>query len=262
MNESKIELTKRLQREGRWDEASSFKDESIRKFRNKGMTKAEAGEEAWEAMATRYPPLPPAEHPPESAAKAPEAKPSEIPVAPASGRGENGHGTPVAPDDDFDVDALLERTGDQQPDLVRDVLWAYQHLENRKAKPDDAPSPGAWSMLKWGRQYRNRFFEQVLPKAMSNKLPEDEANERGERLAIAEIEKMLAGVRGNAEERLRKDLLADVPATVKAGVRSRLDDWTGRFELSLGDDARAGLEAHIAGFVHDCVKLHPVSRTG
>ena len=31
MNESKIELTERLRREGRWPEASKFKDEALRK---------------------------------------------------------------------------------------------------------------------------------------------------------------------------------------------------------------------------------------
>ena len=47
MNESKIELTERLRREGRWPEASKFKDEALRKLRGDGMTKAEAGQAAW-----------------------------------------------------------------------------------------------------------------------------------------------------------------------------------------------------------------------
>ena len=33
MNESKIELTERLRREGRWAEASKFKDEALADFR-------------------------------------------------------------------------------------------------------------------------------------------------------------------------------------------------------------------------------------
>lgn len=67
MTESKIELTERLRREGRWGEASRFKDTTVKEFR-KGMTRADATEAAWEAMAKAFPPLPPAERSPESSA--------------------------------------------------------------------------------------------------------------------------------------------------------------------------------------------------
>jgi hypothetical protein len=57
MNESKIELTERLRREGRWAEASKFKDTALADFRAKGMKREEAAEAAWAAMAEAYPPL-------------------------------------------------------------------------------------------------------------------------------------------------------------------------------------------------------------
>ena len=56
MNESKIGLTERLRAEGRWGEASRFKDETLRTLRSQGMTKAEAGDNAWQQMAEKYPP--------------------------------------------------------------------------------------------------------------------------------------------------------------------------------------------------------------
>lgn len=68
MTESKIHLTERLRCEGRWAEASKFKDETIRRLRQGGMKRAEAGEQAWREMATAYPPLPPAEPAPDPAA--------------------------------------------------------------------------------------------------------------------------------------------------------------------------------------------------
>ena len=43
MNESKIALTDRLRREGRWAEASKFKDAALADFRAKGMKRDEAG---------------------------------------------------------------------------------------------------------------------------------------------------------------------------------------------------------------------------
>lgn len=61
MNESKIALTERLRREGRWAEASKFKDTALADFRAKGMNRVEAGAAAWAAMAEAYPPLPEAE---------------------------------------------------------------------------------------------------------------------------------------------------------------------------------------------------------
>lgn len=61
MNESKIELTERLRAEGRWAEASKFKDTALADFRAKGMKRDDAGAAAWEAMAEAYPPLPEAD---------------------------------------------------------------------------------------------------------------------------------------------------------------------------------------------------------
>ena len=56
--ESKIELTERLRREGRWEEASKRKDEMVKLLRAEGMKRTEAVEEAWRRLAVEYPPLP------------------------------------------------------------------------------------------------------------------------------------------------------------------------------------------------------------
>jgi hypothetical protein len=57
MNTSKIELTERLRREGRWGEASKFKDEALSQYRAKGAKRGDASEAAWEAMEQAYPPI-------------------------------------------------------------------------------------------------------------------------------------------------------------------------------------------------------------
>ncbi len=163
MDESKIEMTERLRAEGRWGEASRYKDETLRRLRAEGMKKAEAAELAWQRMAEKYPP-----HSPPAAWEE---------VVPA----------------DEDIDDLVERIGDQRPDLVRDTLWAYEHLADRRAMPNDAPSAGAWALLAWARQYRNRFFEMVLPKAMNARSQDDEdaENIRRERMQLDEIRALL-----------------------------------------------------------------------
>lgn len=57
LQESKIEATKRLQREGRWEEASAYRCEVRKQQRAQGKTKAEAGEIAWRMTIEKYPPL-------------------------------------------------------------------------------------------------------------------------------------------------------------------------------------------------------------
>ncbi len=117
MNESKIELTERLRREGRWGEASRFKDAAVKDFHGKGMPRSEAGEAAWEAMAEAYPPL----EPPEALSDAPGDC--------------EGHDEPD--DELIDVDALVAK---QPHDFNRDVQWVYTHLADRNVKPEDAPT--------------------------------------------------------------------------------------------------------------------------
>jgi hypothetical protein len=58
MKESKIELTSRLREEGRWAEASKFKDAVIQRLRSEGVKRQEAGRRGWEEMAAAFPPLP------------------------------------------------------------------------------------------------------------------------------------------------------------------------------------------------------------
>ncbi len=229
MTESKIGLTERLRREGRWSEATRFKDETIAQLRSEGMKRIDAATEAWKRTAEKYPPL---------------AETDSVETTAAVQQ-------PEEAGDDVDVDALLDRVGDRQPpDLVRDTLWVYQNIENRGVKPENAPSLGAWSLLKWARDYRNRFFEQILPKALVNKPANETEGTRRERKSIAEVERSFADL----DESWRAELIVNTPATILAGVRSRLTDWAGRFGLVLPNGAQAILEAHLAEFVHDCAK--------
>lgn len=55
LNESKIEMTKRLQREGLWDEATEFRCDERRRLRASGMPRDEANDRAWESMGEKFP---------------------------------------------------------------------------------------------------------------------------------------------------------------------------------------------------------------
>jgi hypothetical protein len=129
--ESKINATDRLRREGRWDEASAFRDAERQRLKGEGLSRQEAAERSWGAMIEKYPPL----RPPE----------------------------PAEPQDTGEFFPI----GDQStPNLGRDILWCYAHMDHRKATPSDAPSAGAWHLLVWARENRSRFFEMLLPKAI------------------------------------------------------------------------------------------------
>jgi hypothetical protein len=163
--ESRIEVTDRLRREGRWGEASVFRDDERRRLRTEGTPKTEAIDAAWQAMIDRFPPIP--------------AEPVQLPLD----------------ETDLSVDyaVLAERLGDSRPDLTRDSLWVYEHLENKQIQVSDAPSLGAWSLLKWARESRNRFFEQLIPKAIAakQKQADDQEFSRKEQVSIEEVEDML-----------------------------------------------------------------------
>jgi len=53
--ETKIDATHRLQKDGRWEEASAYRAEQRQRFRAEGLTKKESNEKAWEAMILKFP---------------------------------------------------------------------------------------------------------------------------------------------------------------------------------------------------------------
>ena len=67
MAESKIELVERWRREGRAEETTHYREEVREQLRAQGKTRREAREGSWEAARAAFPPLPPAENPPEPA---------------------------------------------------------------------------------------------------------------------------------------------------------------------------------------------------
>ncbi len=169
------------------------------------MTKALAGDEAWRLMAAQYPPLAEKSPPLDNSVDI-SSGPFDIDHLDAADGEPSFQHSPRGADTDSDIETLLESVGDRQPpDLVRDVLWSYENLENRRAKPQDAPTLGAWSLLLWARQYRNRFFEMVLPKAMTNRLQEDEVNQREETMAIEDVERVLGELMAAGEAELPAD---------------------------------------------------------
>ena len=228
MKESKINLTHRLRREGRWDEASRFKDDWIAQLRSKGKPRKEAQQAAWEAMERRFPPQETAE----SASTVQEELDTE----------------------------LKELTDLASPSFLADAGWVYQRLSVKGVKPEDAPSPGAWALLQWAKLNQNRFFEHVMPKVVSSKkkMAMEASEELPEELKFdtSEIERMLEDHQLQRE----RQAVENIPRAVQDKVKSRLSDWERRFRLRLTDEARESWllqMTRLAGDVLQAVQKHP-----
>ena len=158
MAESKITATDRLRKEGRWEEASLWRDDKRKQLRAEGHTKAKANEASWQAMTEAFPPL------------------------------------PTTPDEPSDTVELLDLDNyDSQPDMSRDILWVYENLARKGVAAEDAPGLGAWGLLQWARKFSNRFFEQVLPKARAvEKEAEEDINRKEDEEQIDDIHKLIA----------------------------------------------------------------------
>jgi hypothetical protein len=205
----KLELTERLRAEGRWPEAERFKNTTLAHFKARGVR--DAVNAAWEAMAAAFPPLAATEATPTS--NAPEVSAGQ-----------------TAPVDLIDFDGTR-----QSPELPKDIVWVYEHLADKKATPQDAPGAGAWALLCWARTYRNRFFEQILPKALATREGDDvEAKKRRkDKMLVEEVEGMLYGFQESMAEE------------TKAKVRAIVEDWSSQFELTISDEANSDLQSRL-----------------
>ena len=217
MTESKITATDRLRHEGRWEEASLWRDEKRRQLREEGHTKTEANDASWQAMMTEFPPLDPDQG------------------------GSNA---------DVELLEINPDNYDNQPDLVRDTLWAYESLCKKGVGAEDAPSLGSWGLLNWARQNRNRFFEVLLPKAMAAKEKQPDHGESVmEDPGIKDIEKMLADLQLDWE----RDAVAYTDETIKSTVESHMSGWELRFQLDLGAEARESWMLQMVKLVDDMI---------
>jgi len=88
MAESKITITNRLQREGRWALCTLWMDDKRRELRAAGMTRRASNDEVWRLLGIEFPPLPLLD--PIPASIAPNDKPEFCEVA-ASGVASNQH---------------------------------------------------------------------------------------------------------------------------------------------------------------------------
>jgi hypothetical protein len=123
-------------------------------------------------------------------------------------------------------------------------------MVRERVNPEDAPSLGAWALLKWARENRNRFFEQVLPKAkIIEKQAKDEEARLEDEAQIVDIHKMI----DKAKLEWQQEAVADMDKAVRDTVKSRMAVWEKQFQIDLPADAREGLLLRMLRIVNDAV---------
>jgi hypothetical protein len=187
VNESKIALTERLRREGRWDAATKFKDDALRDFRSKGMRRDEASEAAWEAMEQAYPPI------------AAVAATADMQAEVATDTRIHGLSDIPASWGELPANASLHA----------EIAWCQANrLWVVEEKPNGAtvvhlnlartPAP-SWSALGWLETSIRAFAKFVDVSARASSSGQDEADKaKRERLQIAEIRGLLEQMRAEA----------------------------------------------------------------
>jgi len=68
----------------------------------------------------------------------------------------------------------LETFKNQKPVDARKVVeWVFENIEVQDAKPESAPSPGAWGLLQWVRSSpdsKHEFYSDIWPKPLAYKV--------------------------------------------------------------------------------------------
>ena len=168
------------------DEAKVARAEGIRDIRRAALKKARATCAAnREKRRLEGKPIP---VPPKAAKRVPKPKPPKPPKPPKTlievFEGEQS-------DDVVDADALTAN-------LVRDIMWVYNHTSDTKTKEKSAPSPGAWMLLEHVRENsrnKDRFIHGLLAKAFRFKDDQEDKSKSvigdSDDMGMVEVERLL-----------------------------------------------------------------------
>lgn len=197
----------------------------IRRLRSEGMSRRDAQEAAWDALEDKFPPLE----------------------------------SPVDLVDTEEPDATVswkEFAGvpDSTPELYyRDAGWVYDRLAVEGLKPEDAPSPGAWSLLQWAKRNLDRFFEQVMPKAVSAQAKAAAAGDPCERDDSDDLT-VLDRLIDQATRQLNESAMENLPQHVVNSVQSATDELNRKHSICLSAEFRNDLTARMTTLIDQVVK--------
>ena len=135
---------------------------------------------------------------------------------------------------------------------VSDILWCYSKLDDPSAQRKNAPTPGAWNLLLWARESRNRFCASVLPRVFP---PPAEDAAVAQEPAVGEGEKSysileMASAHDRCTDALR---LRGVPDEIVSSAEQLVDDLNQLPGVAMSEKAMTALTSHFAFMVHTVV---------
>ena len=150
----------------------------------------------------------------------------------------------------FQVD-LVELEGLGSGDYHRDARWVYQHMAVADVKPDDAPTPGTWALLKWAKRNESRFFEQVMPKANAAKQGHNSlfADSDEPDPSMEMVQKYMDELFNSWEEHA----IENVAQVVKDEIFRKIVEWQSGFKLQLPQDVLNSLTWRTVALADDLV---------
>lgn len=200
----------RLRAEGRWSQASEFREAERQRLRSAGRSKQQARDESWAAMLVKFPPqgqVEPAQR--QSAANATDSEPQFC-----------KHDQDAAFADELKQLALL--TKGQITDADRDIDYAYRMMGLASLSPLDCPSMPAWEWWRYSRQDSMKFLDVVAKredaKSKAAGTVTTKAFEDDKRTQFAMIDRILESVAEDAEATVR-DLAKRFPDELQASLR-------------------------------------------
>jgi hypothetical protein len=212
ITESKIELTERLRREGRWSEASRWKDQTIKELRAGGMKRAEASEEGWRRMAAEFPPLVAA-----TAAEPQAESPAESSIEPSSSTAARSIASSTSTNSSST--ATTATIGDSIPDawgtipakalLEVEFEWVHQNrflvIQERPSGPvrldwtrarSPAPSYGAIGLMQFAAANPKGFVDTLVKLRAAEEESQGAPDGSGvvKDMGLKEVERLLASI--------------------------------------------------------------------
>ncbi len=199
----------RLRAEGRWTQASEFREAERQRFRKAGRSKPQARDESWSAMLVKFPP--------------------QTQTGPA-------HRAAVQPEVDPEVAQAIEEQLDElasrgaSRDIQRDLDWAYANMALKNLMPLDsgAPSVSAFDMYRFARDPKThgKFLEKYLAFTQAKEKADGNSSQEWEddkRKQFSVLKKLASIVVANIESSLR-DAVRLSPDEVCRVLRSM--GWT------------------------------------
>jgi hypothetical protein len=142
---------------------------------------------------------------------------------------------------------------------IRDVFWYYDRLDDPGVQPADAPSLGAWHLLGWAREHRDRFYTSLLPRALLAQAKESHPGKLPPAAPPIEPEQLL-GCPEYAELDREWLRMWGVTDELLADARQVVEDWAKGAGMALDERCKAGLASCVAEIVRgaiDAAKRYP-----